>query len=228
MALGCEFLLLEMDTIVSAARDRHRYICSSKSGITSQFGSFSPSSSFRGMNCRAFNSDVAFMQSLPNKYFTIDGFSEAKSPSYSPQTSKKSKRSTPIPINRKPAPKEAAFTTDIFHSELCAGPAYTKYAPKGSPCTTDLSRSELWAGPAYTNSPPPSSLPIPKFSLRVRRSVSLELPLSKSDFVLQPLSKSAPLSPARESASSASGFFCHNDIATETLRRILHLDIIDD
>ncbi|XP_042400977.1 uncharacterized protein LOC121991012 [Zingiber officinale] len=157
------------------------------------------------MNCRAFNSDVAFMQSLPNKYFTIDGYSEAKSPSYSPQTSKKIKRSTPIPINRKPAPKEAAFTTDLFHSELYAGPADTKYAPKGSPCTTDLSRSKLWAGPAYTNSPPPSSLPIPKFSLRERR---------------------APLSPARESASSVSGFFCHNDIATETLRRILHLDII--
>ncbi|KAG6495756.1 hypothetical protein ZIOFF_043583 [Zingiber officinale] len=174
---GCEFLLLEMDTIVSAARECHRYIGSSKSRITSQFGSFSPSSSFRGMNCRAFNSDVAFMQSLPNKYFTIDGYSEAKSPSYSPQTSKKIKRSTPIPINRKPAPKEAAFTTDLFHSELYAGPADTKYAPKGSPCTTDLSRSKLWAGPAYTNSPPPSSLPIPKFSLRERRGVSLKLPL---------------------------------------------------
>ncbi|KAG6495772.1 hypothetical protein ZIOFF_043599 [Zingiber officinale] len=169
MALGCEFLLLDMDTIVSAARECHRYIGSSKSRITSQFGSFSPSSSFRGMNYRAFNSDVAFMQSLPNKYFTIDGYSEAKSPSYSPETSKKIKRSTSIPINRKPAPKEVAFTTDLFHSELCARPADTKYAPKGSPCATDLSRSELWAGPAYTNSPPPSSLPIPKFSLRERR-----------------------------------------------------------
>ncbi|KAG6495773.1 hypothetical protein ZIOFF_043600 [Zingiber officinale] len=174
---GCEFLLLDMDTIVSAARECHRYIGSSKSRITSQFGSFSPSSSFRGMNYRAFNSDVAFMQSLPNKYFTIDGYSEAKSPSYSPETSKKIKRSTSIPINRKPAPKEVAFTTDLFHSELCARPADTKYAPKGSPCATDLSRSELWAGPAYTNSPPPSSLPIPKFSLRERRGVSLELPL---------------------------------------------------
>jgi len=31
--------------------------------------------------------------------------------------------------------------------------------------STSPSRSELWAGPAFSNSPPPSSLPIPKFSL---------------------------------------------------------------
>ncbi|KAG2297538.1 hypothetical protein Bca52824_044207 [Brassica carinata] len=39
-----------------------------------------------------------------------------------------------------------------------------------------LSYSELWAGPTYSNSPPSTSVPIPKFSLRQRRTVSLTFP----------------------------------------------------
>ncbi|KAJ4910313.1 Uncharacterized protein Rs2_04934 [Raphanus sativus] len=35
-----------------------------------------------------------------------------------------------------------------------------------------LSYSELWAGPTYSNSPPPTSLPMPNFSLRQNRTVS--------------------------------------------------------
>lgn len=95
-------------------------------------------------------------------------------------------------------------------------------SPSGSP----PARPELWAGPAYSNSPPPSSLPIPKFSLHPKRSVSLELPpVDRSDHVeVLVHAKSAPSTPT---AGSGVGFFGDDDtaIATENLRRILHLEI---
>lgn len=68
---------------------------------------------------------------------------------------------------------------------------------------------DLWAGPAYSNSPPPSSLPIPKFSLCQKRAASLDVP-----------AKSAPVSLTSELKSSADFF-----VATENLRRILNLDV---
>ncbi|VAI09128.1 extensin-like [Triticum dicoccoides] len=97
--------------------------------------------------------------------------------------------------------------------------------PSGSP----PSRPELWAGPAYSNSPPPSSLPIPKFSLHQKRSVSLELPPADRPEHVEVLvhAKSAPSTPT---AGSGLGFFGDNDtaIATENLRRILNLEITED
>jgi hypothetical protein len=98
-----------------------------------------------------------------------------------------------------------------------------------SPSTSPPTRHELWAGPAFSNSPPPSSLPIPKFSLHQKCSVSLEFPpADRSDSkVVRVHAKSAPSSPA---AGSGVSFF--NDggtaIATENLRRILHLNIADN
>lgn len=96
--------------------------------------------------------------------------------------------------------------------------------------TSPPSHSELWAGPAFSNSPPPSSLPIPKFSLRQKRSISLELPPVErpDDVVVRLHSKSAPSSPVE-----GYGYDFFNDdaiasaIATENLRRILQLDIAD-
>ncbi|CAL4937742.1 unnamed protein product [Urochloa decumbens] len=97
-----------------------------------------------------------------------------------------------------------------------------------SPSTSPPSRPELFAGPAFSNSPPPSSLPIPKFSLHQKRSVSLEFPpADRSDDEEVPVhAKSAPSSPT---AGSGGSFFSANDaaIATENLRRILHLKIGD-
>jgi len=96
--------------------------------------------------------------------------------------------------------------------------------------STSPSRSELWAGPAFSNSPPPSSLPIPKFSLRQKRSISLELPPVEcsDDVEVRPHAKSAPSSPV---GGSGYDFFNDNEtataIATENLRRILQLDITD-
>ncbi|KAM0829749.1 hypothetical protein ACQ4PT_066681 [Festuca glaucescens] len=74
----------------------------------------------------------------------------------------------------------------------------------------------------------PSSLPIPNFSLREKRSVSLDLPPAErcDDVEVRPHAKSAPSSPV---SGSGSGFFNVKDtaIATENLRRILQLDIAD-
>ncbi|KAI8522926.1 hypothetical protein RHMOL_Rhmol13G0034800 [Rhododendron molle] len=90
--------------------------------------------------------------------------------------------------------------------------------------------SELWAGPAYSNSPEPSSLPIPKFSLRPKRSASLNLPSSSaSDISFHPVAKSAPPSPMRDRTTSFSrDVFNSDDSATKNLRRILNLDIEDE
>eukprot|EP00252_Welwitschia_mirabilis_P010819 TRINITY_DN2438_c0_g1_i1.p1 TRINITY_DN2438_c0_g1~~TRINITY_DN2438_c0_g1_i1.p1 ORF type:complete len:249 (+),score=32.62 TRINITY_DN2438_c0_g1_i1:533-1279(+) len=82
-----------------------------------------------------------------------------------------------------------------------------------------ISSRENWAGPAYSNSPPPSSLPFPKFSIRERRSVSLDLPPENNEFS-EVLSKSVslPASPTRED------FTLDVVSATRNLRRILNLD----
>ncbi|KAJ6814153.1 uncharacterized protein M6B38_140150 [Iris pallida] len=87
-------------------------------------------------------------------------------------------------------------------------------APKPSKKRPSSSGEETWAGPTCSSSPPPSSVPIPKFSLLRKRSVSLELPPPSDGIEIRPLVMSAPTSPTRDAFSSA----------TENLRRILHLD----
>ncbi|KAJ6813631.1 uncharacterized protein M6B38_143320 [Iris pallida] len=159
-----------------------------KSRISDRFGS-SPSKGFKGISCRTFESSAGILPSPREFNHSL----EPISPSGPPVKSSKP-RSNPIAISPKPATKAPLFDEEEF------------------------SYSELWAGPAYTNSPPPSSLPIPKFSLRQKRSVSLELPCPSSGIVLPPLAKSAPTSPTRDTFSSA----------TENLRRILQLDVADD
>ncbi|WOL03125.1 hypothetical protein Cni_G11845 [Canna indica] len=189
-----------METLVAVPHHRNQYCSRSKSRIRNHFDS-SPPRGFKGTNCRTFHSGAAFLPFPPHNDFPFNSHSEHKSPGYCSEPTKRGGKSKPIAINPPPAPKGATFTTD-------------------------LSRSELWAGPAFSNSPPPSSLPVPKFSLKVRRTVSLELQLPKSE--LQPMSKSAPSSPTRESTSSLGLFLHNNAAATENLRRILNLDITDD
>ncbi|CAJ2627837.1 hypothetical protein L195_g015349 [Trifolium pratense] len=117
-------------------------------------------------------------------------------------------KSTPIPINGKGCRKEMTFDEDLSGGSLLL--------------------SELWAGPTYSNSPPPSSLPIPKFSMRSKRSVSLDLPGSSPEIELCVMAKSAPSSPIRERLDFTRDIFDNADSATETLRRILNLNINDD
>ncbi|MCL7022885.1 hypothetical protein MKW94_028306 [Papaver nudicaule] len=77
---------------------------------------------------------------------------------------------------------------------------FTYSSPSMTTISCGKDSSELWAGPSYSNSPPPSSLPLPKFSLGLKRSVSL--PATSSSDVktenIHQFSKSAPPSPTRE------------------------------
>ncbi|KAL2935552.1 Transcription factor SOX-5 [Bienertia sinuspersici] len=209
-----------METLVVVAQHRNQYYSGrGKSNSSMRFGS-SPTGGFRDVNCRAFESGIGLLPSpfkgygtpVMNRGFvspkpqTPCGKSVGKSKSEDVKPSKKSVRSSPIPINLKVEDKKTVKT----------------------PSRESLSFSELWAGPAYSNSPPPSSLPMPKFSLKPKRTVSLELPALESDVSLQPMAKSAPASPTRESARSSLSFLNDDDSATKTLRRILNLDVVDD
>lgn len=174
-----------------------------------------PSKSFRGINCRTFQSGSGILPTPPPlkskkpcpsvyspKTPSADSQFDAKSKSYSDSKvmSRNNGRTNPIPINARNLKKEKPFNEGF-------------------------SFSELWAGPAYSNSPPPSSLPIPKFSVRPKRTVSLELPSSVSAIEMHPIAKSAPPSPTREHSSSKRDLFHNADSATRTLRRILNLDV---
>jgi len=114
-------------------------------------------------------------------------------------------KSNPVPINGKACRKEIVFDEDLSGGSFLL--------------------SELWAGPTYSNSPPPSSLPIPKFTVRPKRTVSLDLPGSSSEIELRIMAKSAPSSPNRERLSFTSDLFDNADSATKTLRRILNLNL---
>ncbi|KAL6210568.1 hypothetical protein ACLB2K_015800 [Fragaria x ananassa] len=140
----------------------------------------SPSESFRGINCRTFQSGSGILPTPPPlkskkpcpsvyspKTPSADSQFDAKSKSYSDSKvmSRNNGRTNPIPINARNLKKEKPFNEGF-------------------------SFSELWAGPAYSNSPPPSSLPIPKFSVRPKRTVSLELPSSVSAIEMHPIANS--------------------------------------
>lgn len=138
-----------------------------------------------------------------------------------------SRRSSPIPITTK-------RTTSLpSPSILAAGDAFLLLEDgigNTSSYNSGSCHTELWAGPAYSNSPPPSSLPIPKFSLRGKRSASLGLPEQMGCEDLRPLPKSAPASPSRESSTGsppANRFFSHA-FATWDLCRILNLNLDED
>ncbi|XP_026435347.1 uncharacterized protein LOC113333070 [Papaver somniferum] len=212
-----------METLV-IAQHRSQYYGGSSSrsyqGSSDGFGgSSSPSSSgcFRGINCRTFHqsgggvggSAGILPTPSPFKSFNPDfhqSFSSpktpksVKNPNFDEET-KFTSSSPPITIS---CIKDRHFSSDDF---TCC--------------------SELWAGPAYSNSPPPSSLPLPKFSLRPKRSVSL--PVSSSDEKIEMIhqfAKSAPPSPTRELAKlDKNDIFESIDFATKDLCRILNLDI---
>ncbi|OVA15502.1 hypothetical protein BVC80_9035g16 [Macleaya cordata] len=195
-----------METLI-LSQHRSQYYSRSSSQDSDRFGS-SPSRGFREINCRTFQSGAGI---LPTPYKSFNSPSSVSNKSCtSPKTPqsvkpncdedehlKNSNNSHPIPIN---SVKDRSFSDDFSYSEL-------------------------WAGPAYSNSPPPSSLPLPKFSLRQKRSASFELPVPPSGITIHQFAKSAPTSPTRESSKSASDFFLNVDSATKDLRRILNLDI---
>ncbi|GMJ01150.1 hypothetical protein like AT4G02715 [Hibiscus trionum] len=211
-----------METLVVVAQHRNQYCSRVKPHGPARFGSSPPSRNFRGINCRTFQSGTGLLPT-PFKYNSTPLTKRPSSPPLSPSSpktlspfadgthSKPTRKSSPIPIN----------SNGILRN--------------GKPFTEEISGegllySELWAGPAYSNSPPPSSLPIPKFSLRAKRTVSLDLPAADPVIDVHQTAKSAPASPTRELSPSVAELFCSADSAsaTKALRRILNLDETDD
>ncbi|WOK98500.1 hypothetical protein Cni_G07212 [Canna indica] len=194
-----------METLVVS---QHRNQCCgrSRSHMPDRLDS-SPSGGLRGTNCRAFESCAGILPSPPPKISSFSSHPAPTSPCFYLESPKHKRKSKPIPICR-------------------------THSPRGATFNGDSSYSELWAGPAYSNSPPPSSLPMPKFSLRQKRSVSMELTIAKPEVAHRPMSQSAPSSPTRELTSSSNDFLLFTATATatatENLRRILHLDVADD
>ncbi|KAI5426659.1 uncharacterized protein LOC127126141 [Lathyrus oleraceus] len=200
-----------METLVIVAQHRNQYYGGSKSP---RFGSSSASSHFRGINCRTFQTGSGILPT-PFKSSTLASpDTKLKTPLSTPVSKSDRKgfckdvhSSAPVPINDNGCRKEVAFV-DANGSFLL---------------------SELWAGPTYSNSPPPSSLPIPKFSVRPKRTVSLELPISSlPEIEMRQFAYSAPCSPRQEDSPFAKDFFVNDDSATKTLCRILNLNLDDD
>lgn len=217
-------VIFAMETLVVVAQHRSQYCGRTRPNGLSRIDS-SPSKCFRGINCRTFQSGAgagagAGPGILPTPLKACSTAEVIQAPPCSLVTppaassgsnepgSKLKAQSTPIPIKAKPFNDEG-----FFYDDFSSG---------------NMSLSERWAGSAYSNSPPPSSLPIPKFSLRPKRTVSLDLPNSASDdMVMHSIAKSAPASPSRDCKTSAKAFFHSADSATKTLRRILNLDVTD-
>lgn len=201
-----------MEAVVVVEQHRNQYYGRVKPHGPARFGSL-PSRDFSGMNCRSFQSGAGILPT-PLKACTSEPKQGYPSSPKTPPTCLSSisgngkqlatMRSAPIPIKVKFSNKNGAVNEEFYDRSF--------------------SFSELWAGPTYSNSPPPSSLPIPKFSV-AKRTTSLELPRSAPEFEMHPSAKSAPPSPTRDQNFSSRFFFHSADSATKTLRRILNLDV---
>lgn len=203
------------------AQHRNQYYGRTRANGPARLGSFesSPSKDFRDINCRTFQSGAGILPT-PFKACTTPVTQRPCSSPITPSPSVNSFR----PNESKHFKKTAKYSTTPIPIYIKADTRKEESFNDEFPC------SERWAGPAYSNSPPPSSLPIPKFSIRPKRTVSLELPASSaSDINFHPTAKSAPPSPTRDQINFSSRDLFHNaDSATKTLRRILNLDIADE
>ncbi|KAL0458147.1 UNVERIFIED_CONTAM: hypothetical protein Slati_0441900 [Sesamum latifolium] len=204
-----------METLVVVAhhRNHHQYYGRNRGHGPTKFDSFgsSPSGNLPGINCRSFESGTAGLLPTPSKVFSAPVTKNAFS-SLSPRTPSPS-----VNENHKCSKRSAKSITSPI-------PIKISFESKEE----ESHFSERWAGPAYSNSPPPSSLPLPKFFMRPKRTVSLDLPAFASEIDLHPIAKSAPASPTRGRSSFPSDWFDSADSATRTLRRILNLDITDE
>lgn len=213
-----------METLVAVHRNQY-YSNGGKANSPIRFGSL-PSKGFRDISCRAFESGAGLLPSPFKGYGYGNGTPVSKNGSLSPKIQTPNANS-----GRKSKIEDAKPSKNpVKSSPIAINLNGVGKKERESPSRENLSFSELWAGPAYSNSPPPSSLPIPKFSVKPKRTVSLELPMPalESDLNLQPMAKSAPASPTRESGRPSVVFRRNDDFATKMLRRILNLDIADD
>ncbi|KAH6799645.1 hypothetical protein C2S51_036129 [Perilla frutescens var. frutescens] len=228
-----------METLVVAShhRNHHQYCGRNRGHDATKFDSFgsAPTGNFRGLSCRTFQSGAGLLPTplrSCSHSFTNNSLSAPLSPKTPSPTFNENKR----------GPKANAKCSSA------AIPIKINFQDEGT-----FHFSERWAGPAYSNSPPPSSLPLPKFSMRPKRTVSLDLPTLASEIDnVRPIAKSAPTSPTRGRSPSPVDLFDPSnlfelpsarntfdppstgdvldraDSATKTLRRILNLDITNE
>ncbi|KAF5738851.1 hypothetical protein HS088_TW12G00044 [Tripterygium wilfordii] len=207
-----------METLVAVPQYRNQYHSGVKShGHADRVGS-SPYREFREISCRTFDSGEGI---LPTPYRFYSTPVAKRAPPLSPKTASPTDFSLSFetPLSKTTSFKSTPISIKTKNAKFCNDKMYKE----------NLSFSERWAGPAYSNSPPPSCLPIPKFSVKAKRTVSLELP-GNSDAVIDfhPTAKSAPASPTRAHKPSPNELFNGVDSATKTLRRILNLDATDE
>ncbi|CAA2933543.1 uncharacterized protein LOC111386736 [Olea europaea var. sylvestris] len=212
--------LKEMETLVAVAhhRNHHQYYDRNREHGSARFGSFGspPTDNSRGINCRAFQSGAGLLPNPPNSCTTAPSSKREFSTSFSPKTP-----STSVNEDHKSLKKKSENSMIPIAIKI-------NFDNKEGGYDNDFHFSEHWAGPAYSCSPPPSSLPMPNFSLRPKRAVSLDLHTAAPEFDLPPMAKSAPASPTRERCPSPSDMFDGADCATKNLRRILNLDNADE
>ncbi|KAF5182837.1 flocculation FLO11-like protein [Thalictrum thalictroides] len=192
-----------METVVLVSQHRNQFYRRRKSHISDRFGC-SPLKSFGDINCRNFYSGAGI---LPTPSYNGSSF----------PTKASSLLKTP-----------SSYVNSTSNAKISPLSISPKGMSKCTSCTDELSYSELWAGPTYCNSPPPSSLPIPKFSFLEKRNISLDTPVTPSGIQSHSIASSAPPSPEGESLSSPALSktrpFSRDVSATKDLRRILHLD----
>ncbi|KAK7243004.1 hypothetical protein RIF29_37786 [Crotalaria pallida] len=244
-----------METLVVMSQQhqhRDQYYNSNRSKPQGSYFS-SPSKDFRVINCRTFQRGNGILPT-PSKSYTYSSpvtkrvsSNSSKTPQ-SPNSNNKrlcktsnTPKSAPITINGKVETTLIEDGTMLLSDNitLCKTrtPKSTPFAINGKAGKKEetfsdgsLLLSELWAGPTYSNSPLPSSLPIPKFSVRPpKRTVSLDLPGSSPEIEIhRPVAKSAPSSPRQQCSPCMEDLFVNADSATKTLCRILNLNLDDD
>ncbi|KAG2312101.1 hypothetical protein Bca4012_026633 [Brassica carinata] len=196
-----------METLILTAEHRNQYYEKRSLGHSDGFRS-APSKTFRHINCRTFHSGVGL---LPRP-----------------------KRTSSTPVTKGPLPRSPKSVLPVF---VCVrtspipipipnsrGSQIRRSSSEFVDKRRSLSYSELWAGPTYSNSPPPTSVLMPKFSLRQKRTVSLSFPAPGPDVDIREVAKSASVSPT----SCADHPFQSTVSATMTLRRMLNLETADD
>ncbi|PSS06412.1 Ornithine carbamoyltransferase [Actinidia chinensis var. chinensis] len=210
-----------METLVVVAQHQNQYNSRSRAQGPVRLGSIvsPPSRGFSDINCRTFHSRAGILPSP---------LTDSTSPITKQACSYSSSPKTPSPPANYPHSEKSKHLKKSVKSSIT--PISSNVCVKKEVRYDKFPYSELWAGPAYSNSPPPSSLPIPKFSLHAKRTVSLDLPSSSAtDINFHAIAKSAPASPTRDHSNSSFRDFVHSDdSATRTLRRILNLDIADE
>ncbi|CAN8247994.1 unnamed protein product [Cochlearia groenlandica] len=195
-----------METLILVAEHRNQY--SVKKSLRDDGFKSGPSKTYRQINCRTFHSGVGL---LPRP--------------------KRASSSSSTPINKRALPKVKSPCSPKSVLPVFNHPSvYSKDYQIHRSCSEfvdkrrSLCYSELWAGPTYSNSPPPTSVPIPKFSLKQKRTVSLSFPPPDSVVDIPEVAKSAPVSPT----SSGDNPFHSTVSATMTLRRMLNLESADE